>query len=83
MLEEEMSRQIEVTEQMDQFLARLKKYDGLKELDANVLNGLIKTVKVHAPDKVNGHRQQRVEIYFDPIGVIPETLLWTILQSQR
>ncbi len=51
-----------------QFHEIVKKYVGIKELTPTIVNEFIKKIVVHAPDKSNGHRVQKIQIIFNFIG---------------
>ncbi len=51
-----------------QFYEIVQKYVGIKELTPTVVNEFIKKIIVHAPDKLSGHRTQKVQIVFNFIG---------------
>ena len=35
-----------------------------------MLNDLVDKIIVHAPDKSSGHRKQKIEIYYNAVGII-------------
>ena len=51
-------------------LKNVRKYTELQELTAELLNDLIGRIIVHAPDKSNGKRRQKIEIFYKPAGII-------------
>ena len=52
----------------DSFAAIIRKYVGIKELTPAIVNEFIKKIIVHAPEKVNGKRVQKVDIVFNFVG---------------
>ncbi len=54
----------------DRFLALVKNYTGIAELDAEIIRQFIEKIIVYKAEKVDGHRQQRIEIIFNCIGVV-------------
>ena len=54
----------------DSFAAIIRKYVGIKELTPAIVNEFIKKIIVHAPEKVNGKRVQKVDIVFNFVGEI-------------
>ena len=54
----------------DSFSAIIRKYMGIKELTPTIVNEFIKKIIVHAPEKVDGKRVQKVDIVFNFIGEI-------------
>ena len=51
-------------------LANVRKYTDPEELTPEMLNDLVDKILVHAPDKSSGHRTQRIEIYYNAVGII-------------
>jgi hypothetical protein len=43
---------------------------GIKELTPTIVNEFIKKIIVHAPEKVDGKRVQKVDIVFNFVGEI-------------
>lgn len=43
----------------------IRKYAGIKEDATAIVNGFIKKIIVHAPEKVGGKRVQKVDIVFN------------------
>ena len=54
----------------DSFAAIIRKYVGIKELTPTIVNEFIKKIIVHAPEKVDGKRVQKVDIVFNFVGEI-------------
>ena len=54
----------------DSFSAIIRKYVGIKELTSTIVNEFIKKIIVHAPERVNGKRVQKVDIVFNFVGEI-------------
>ena len=54
----------------DSFAAIIRKYVGIKELTPAIINEFIKKIIVHAPEKVDGKRVQKVDIVFNFVGEI-------------
>ncbi len=52
------------------FAAIIRKYVGIKELTPAIVNEFIKKIIVHAPEKVDGKRVQKVDIVFNFVGEI-------------
>ena len=53
---------------IEAFMALARQYRDVDELTASVINSFIDRVIVHAPQKVNGQRSVRIEIFFRFIG---------------
>lgn len=52
----------------DSFAAIIRKYVGITELTPTIVNEFIRKIVVHAPEKVNGKRYQKVDIVFNFVG---------------
>lgn len=55
---------------MNEFLKLVDKYLDIQELDAAILNELVKKIVVHSPVKENGRKQVQIELYFTYVGQI-------------
>lgn len=56
------------TTNVECFLALAKKYTDFSELTTPMINEFVDKIIVHAPVKVDGEREQEVEIYLQYIG---------------
>ena len=74
-LEQEIAKQQEEADSIEQFIRRAKKYPELTELTPVVLHDLVNKVYVCAPDKSSGHRVQDVRISLACIGFLPENII--------
>lgn len=54
----------------DRFLALVKKYTEITELDAEITREFIDKIIVFKAEKVDGHRTQRIQIFYNCIGAI-------------
>ena len=54
----------------DSFAAIICKYVGITELTPTIVNEFIKKIVVHAPEKIDGKRFQKVDIIFNFVGEI-------------
>lgn len=52
----------------ERFLKLVRRYTEIEELTPEIVNEFIARIEVHAPDKSSGHRQQRVDIFYNYIG---------------
>ena len=75
LLEQEIAKQEEDADSIEQFIRRAKKYPELTELTPAVLHDLVNKVYVCAPDKSSGHRVQDVQISLACIGFLPESII--------
>ena len=55
-----------------QFTALIQKYFDIQELDAAILNALIKKIIIHEREIVDGERQQKIDIHYNFIGELNE-----------
>ncbi len=75
LLEQEIAKQEEEADSIEQFIRRVKKYPDLQELTPTVLHDLVNKVFVCTPDKSSGHRVQDVQISLAFIGFLPESII--------
>ena len=54
----------------DSFAAIIRKYVGITELTPTIVNEFVKKIVVHAPEKIDGKRFQKVDIVFNFVGEI-------------
>lgn len=62
--------QQEANDNYDAFAALVEKYVDIPELTQTIVNEFIKKIIVHAPEKINGKRTQKVEIIFNFVGEV-------------
>ena len=70
MLEDLIENGEEQAKDLKQLLANVRKYTDPEELTPEMLNDLVDKIVVHAPDKSSGHRTQKIEIYYNAVGII-------------
>ena len=67
-------REVDTYEQdksdFDSFAAVIRKYVGITELTPTIVNEFVKKIVVHAPEKIDGKRFQKVDIVFNFVGEI-------------
>lgn len=73
--EQEIAKQEEEADSIEQFIRRAKKYPELTELTPAILNDLVNKVYVCAPDKSSGHRVQDIRISLACIGFLPKSII--------
>ncbi len=73
-LTDEIEQQEEQAENIDKFIAKVKKYMEMTELTPAILNDLVKAVYVHKPKKVDGKRVVDIDISYDFVGILPKSL---------
>lgn len=74
-LSAEMSDTEQQSDNLEQFISKIHKYLDLQELTPTVLNDMVKSVYVHAPQTVDGKRTQQIDICYDLVGILPMSLL--------
>lgn len=57
-----------------QFIALVKRYTEVEELTPTIVNEFISRIVVYAPDRSSGKRTQRIDIQYNFVGEIPNTL---------
>ena len=70
----EIEQQKEQADNLERFIEKVHKYFDLQELTPTILNDMVKRVEVHAPQMVDGHRTQQIDIYYDLVGFLPLSL---------
>ncbi len=58
------------TKDLKMLLIKVRKYTDPEELTSEMLNDLVDKIIVHAPDKSSGHRKQKIEIYYNAVGIL-------------
>ncbi|MBP3452436.1 MAG: DUF4368 domain-containing protein [Clostridia bacterium] len=61
---------------------QVKNYLTLEELALTVVNDIIKTICVHAPDTYDAKRVQEVEICYNCVGILPASLPYDLGKRQ-
>lgn len=80
-LSAEIEQQEQETNNVERFIAKIRKYTDLREMSPTVLNDLVKRVEVHKPEIIDGRRTQRIDIYYDFVGILPLSLLQSIKKN--
>ena len=60
----------EKTLNAEYFLSLVRKYTDIRELDAEIVREFVDRIIVHKAETVNGHRQQRIEIIYNCVGIV-------------
>jgi len=55
-----------------QFTALIQKYFNVEALDAPMLNEIVNKVEVHERKLINGERVQKIDIYYNFVGIIDQ-----------
>ena len=70
--QKDLQRQVDVIRESagnaEKWIALIKKYIDLQELTAPIINELIEKILIHEPEKVDGKRTQKIEIFYRFIG---------------
>jgi predicted O-linked N-acetylglucosamine transferase (SPINDLY family) len=69
-LEAELAEEKQTAANTERFLSLVHSYTEIEELSPTILNEFIEKIVVHAPDKSSGHRQQKVEIFYNSVDII-------------
>ena len=73
-LSDEISETEEQSDNVERFISKVYKYFDLQELTPSVLNDMVKRVYVHAPQTIDGKRTQEIDIVYDLVGILPQSL---------
>ncbi|MBO5506136.1 MAG: recombinase family protein [Clostridia bacterium] len=73
-LSAEISETEEQSDNVERFISKVHKYFDLQELTQSVLNDMVKRVYVHAPQTIDGKRTQEIDIVYDLVGILPQSL---------
>ncbi len=73
-LSAEISGTEEQTDNIERFISKVHKYFDLQELTPPVLNDMVKRVYVHSPQIIDGKRTQEIDIVYDLVGILPQSL---------
>lgn len=69
-LQRYIQRAEERTLNTDRFLNLVRKYTNIQTLDAEIIREFVEKIIVFQAEKIDGHRQQRVQIIYNCIGAI-------------
>jgi len=73
-LSAEISETEEQSDNVEKFISKVHKYFDLQELTPSVLNDMVKRVYVNAPQTIDGKRTQEIDIVYDLVGILPQSL---------
>lgn len=74
-LSAEISETEEQSDNVERFISKVHKYLDLQKLTPSVLNDMVKRVYVHAPQTIDGKRTQEIDIVYDLVGILPQSIL--------
>ncbi|MBR6392944.1 MAG: DUF4368 domain-containing protein, partial [Eubacterium sp.] len=69
-MEAELKEETDKTENLQQFIDKVKKLSEPTELTNELVHEFIDKIVVSKPEKINGKRHQRLDIYYNGIGII-------------
>jgi len=69
-LAEKITAQEQKTLDLSRFLAQVRKYTHVDELTPILLSELVERIEIHTPDKSSGKRVQKIDVYFNFVGLI-------------
>ncbi len=78
LLKQETEEYREKTDSIESFIRNAKKYTEISELTPEILNEMVKAVYVHKPEIIDGEKTQDIDICYNFIGILPNSLLKTI-----
>ena len=69
-MEAELKEETDKTENVHQFIDKVKRLSEPTELTNELVHEFIDRIVVSKPEKKNGKRHQRLDIYYNGIGII-------------
>ena len=69
-LEAELTEEKQSIVNIERFLSLVKSYTEIDSLSPTILHEFIEKIVIHAPDKSSGKRKQKVEIFYNAVGII-------------
>ena len=75
-LEDSLNATADKADDLQKFIQRARQVTRLTELTPEIVHEFIDKIVVSKPDKLNGKRHQRVDIYYSTIG------LWTVSEPE-
>ena len=69
-LEAELSEEKQAVANTERFLSLVRSYTEIDALSPTILHEFIEKIVIHAPDKSSGKRKQKVEIFYNSVGII-------------
>ncbi|MDR1003069.1 MAG: DUF4368 domain-containing protein [Oscillospiraceae bacterium] len=69
-LETELAEEKQSAANTERFLELVRSYTEIDDLTPTILNEFIQKIVIHAPDRSSGTRKQKVEIYYNCVGVL-------------
>lgn len=69
-LKQDISAFSGIKDNSERFAEVIKKYCDIQELNETILNELIDKILIHEREIINGERKQKIEIYYNFVGII-------------
>ncbi|MDD4494660.1 MAG: recombinase family protein [Eubacteriales bacterium] len=69
-LQAELATEKQTAVNTERFLSLVKSYTEIDALSPAILHEFIEKIVVHAPDKSSGKRRQKIEIFYNSVGII-------------
>lgn len=69
-LESELAEENQAVANTERFLSIVRKYTEIETLTPTVLHDFIEKIVIYAPDRSSGKRKQKVEVFYNAIGII-------------
>ena len=73
-LSADISETEEQSDNIERFISKVHKYFDLQKLTPSVLNDIVKRVYVHASQIIDGKRTQEIDIVYDLVGILSQSL---------
>ena len=73
-LSADISEREEQSDNIERFISKVHKYFDLQKLTPSVLNDIVKRVYVHASQIIDGKRTQEIDIVYDLVGILSQSL---------
>ena len=69
-LESELAEEKQSVANTERFLSIVRKYTEIETLSPTILHDFIEKIVIHAPDYSSGKRRQKVEIFYNAVGIL-------------
>lgn len=69
-LRQELSKAKEQSDNVTRFMRSVRKYTEITELTPELVREFVQKVVIYQAEKIDGHRKQRIDLYFNGVGQI-------------
>ena len=69
LIEDALQTSEDIGKNLQRFIDKARKITQLTELTPEILHEFVEKIVVHSPETVDGKRHQRVDIYYNAIGL--------------